>query len=271
VITSTRHPVVAAFRRLAAAPRRDDAPRGDAARRILLDGRRLIAEALDAGVVIEQVLLAADPSDARSAALGERLRAAGACVHAASPRVVQAAAGVETSQGIVATAQRPALADAALLAAPDLFLLVADQVQDPGNLGTIVRTALAAGATAVAATSGGVDPYNPKVLRATAGALFRLPVICEAAAALSRALSQRGVRVLVADARGSLDYRDVPVDRPIAIVVGNEARGPDPVWPAVGTTVRIPLFGPAESLNVAVAAALLAYEVARRGTPRIER
>jgi len=260
VITSTRHPVVAAFRRLAASPRRDEGGR------VLLDGYHLVTEALAGGVVVEQVLVNGDAGDARSDALVERLRTVGARVHFASSRVVQAAARVEASQGIVAIARRPAPGATSLLAASDLFLLVADQVADPGNLGTIVRTALAAGATAVAVTPGGVDPYNPKVLRATAGAIFRLPVICQEAPALSHALSQRGVRVLVADARGSLDYRDARVDRPLAIVVGNEARGPDPAWSAVGTAVRIPLFGPAESLNVAVAAALLAYEVARRGS-----
>ncbi len=259
MITSTRHPVVAAFRRLAQAPRRD------ADDRILLDGYHLITEALAGGIDFDQVLVDPDPVDTRRVSLAERLRAAGARVHAASPRVVQAAAQVDTSQGIVAIARRPAPGATAVLETVGLFLLVADQVHDPGNLGTMVRTALAAGATAMAITPGGVDPYNAKVLRATAGAIFRLPLVSMDAASLSGALAQHGVRMLVADARGSVDYREARVDRPVAIIVGNEARGSDPVWSAVGTGVRIPLFGPAESLNVAVAAALLLYEVVRRG------
>ena len=259
MITSTRHPVVTAFRRLAESSHRD------ADGRILLDGYHLISEALDGGIAVDQVQVSADPADARLVSMTERLRAAGARVRAASPRVVQAAAQVEVSQGIVAIARRPTPGTTALVEATDLFVLVADQVQDPGNLGTMVRTALAAGATAIAVTPGGVDPYNPKVLRATAGAIFRLPVLCMDASSLRGEFARQRVRILVADARGSVDYRDAPVGRPVAIVVGNEARGPDPVWSEVGTRVRIPLFGPAESLNVGLAAALLMYEVARRG------
>ncbi len=231
----------------------------------MLDGHRLIEEALGAGIAIDEALAAVDDADARGAALVRRLREAGARVHDATPRVVHAAALVETSQGIVAIARRPALAAEVVLAARDLFLLVADQVQDPGNLGTIVRTALAAGATAVAVTPGGADPFNPKVLRATMGAGFRLPVLSLDAASLAGALAARAILILVADARGLLDYREAPVDRPVAIVVGNEARGPDPAWSAAGVRVRIPLLGPVESLNVAAAAALLMYEVVRRG------
>lgn len=258
MITSARHPVVAVFRRLAAGKRRD-------ADRILLDGFHLITEALAGGVAIEHVLVSADAGDTRTAALAARLRAAGARVHAASPRVVQAAGAVETGQGIVAVARRPGPGAETLLAAGDLFLLIADGVADPGNLGTIVRTALAAGATAVAVSPGGVDPYHPKVLRATAGAIFHLPLLSMDATALIEALRRRAAQVLVADPRGTVDYRQAPVGRPVAIVVGNEARGPDPFWAQVGTTVRIPLLGPAESLNVSVAAALLLYEVVRRG------
>lgn len=231
---------------------------------MLLDGHRLIEEALEAGVAITEVLAAGDAADARGAALVARLKASGARVHAATSRVIQAAAQVDTSQGIVAIARRIPPASNAVLAARDLFLLIADQVADPGNLGTIMRTALAAGATAIAITTGSVDPFNPKVLRATMGAAFRLPVLSMDAASLAGVLSARGVHVLVADAHGSVDYREAPVARPVAIVVGSEARGPDPVWSDAGVTVRIPLLGPVESLNVAAAAALLLYEVARR-------
>lgn len=260
MITSTRHPVVATFRRLAAAPRRD------ADGRILLDGYHLINEALAAGVAIDQALVSADVAGGPAASLVARLLAVGARVHIASARVVQAAGAVETGQGIVAAARRPAPGAAALIDADDLFLLVADGVQDPGNLGTMVRTALAAGATAVAVTPGGVDPYQPKALRATAGAIFHLPLLSMDAAGLLEALRRRGARVLVADPRGAVDYREAPVSRPVAIVAGNEARGADPLWRDTGITVRIPLLGPVESLNVAAAAALLLYEVARRGT-----
>ncbi len=259
MITSTRHPLVQTLRRLGEHPRRDPQ------QRIILDGSRLIEEALDAGLQIETALVARDAP--RAQALVERLRAAGARVHDAAPRVVQAVSRVETTQGVVAIARRPQPAGDAVLAAPDLLLLVADRIQDPGNIGTMIRTAVAVGATAVAVTDGTVDLFLPKVLRATMGAAFRIPILSIDGTALRRILSARPVTILVADARAAVDYTDAPVTPPVAIVVGNEAAGPDPEWSGVGTRVRIPLSGPVESLNVAVAAALLLYEVTRRGRP----
>ncbi len=231
---------------------------------MLLDGPRLIEEAADAGVVIETALVARGAASARTETLAARLRAAGVRVYEATPRVVQAASRVVTSQGIVAVAHRPAAADETVLDARGLLLLVADGIQDPGNLGTMVRTAVAAGATAVAVTEGTADPFQPKVLRATMGAAFRLPVLSLDGSALRVALDARAVRVLVADARGPVDYTEAPVAPPVAIVIGNEAVGPDPAWASIGTHVRIPLYGLVESLNAAVAAGVLLYDVARR-------
>jgi TrmH family RNA methyltransferase len=259
VITSTRHPLVREFRDAAAAGRRDPD------RRILLDGPRLVADALDAGVSIEVALVAAGAAPA-AALLRERLRAAGARVHDASDRVVQAAGDVKTSQGIAALARRPDPADLRRLDAPDLVLLVADGIADPGNLGTMIRTALAAGATAVAITERAADPFLPKTVRATMGAVFRIPLIDVPVATLAPALTERRVTVFVADARADLDYTRAALAPPLAIVVGNEADGPDPRWREIGTGIRVPLHGPAESLNAAIAAGVLLYECARRRT-----
>ncbi len=256
MITSTRHRLVQAFRQ--AGERHD----GIAGERMLLDGPRLIGEALDAGVVVETALVA--PASPQGQPLADRLRAAGARVHAAAPRVVQAASRVVTSQGVVALARRPRPATDAVLGAPDLILLVADGIQDPGNLGTIIRTCVAAGASAVAITEGTVDPYGPKALRATMGAAFRIPIVTIDGAALRSGFAARRTRVLVADAHAPTEYTRVALGPPVAIVVGNESSGPDLAWDGVGERVRIPLRGPVESLNVAVAAALLLYEVARR-------
>ena len=258
MITSTRHPLVQAFRRLGdrAGRSSDD--------RIILDGPRLIEEALGAGVVVETVLTVAAAASPVQA-LAARLRGAGARVHEAAPRVVQAASRVVATQGIVALARRPRPATDEVLHAPRLVLLVADRIQDPGNIGTIIRTSVAAGATAVALTEGTVDPYLPKVLRATMGAAFRIPILTIGSVALRSALAARNVRVLVADVHAATEYTQVAVGLPVAIVVGHETAGPDPAWAGIGTRVRIPLWGPVESLNVAVAAALLLYEVARRG------
>jgi TrmH family RNA methyltransferase len=255
VITSTRHPLVRTLRRMARRPALDRT-------RLLLEGPHLVAEALDAGLPIDAALVAVG-ADGGLATLAARLRAAGARVHVAAARVVQAAGSVVTSQGIVAVARRPAAPEATLLEAADLVLLVADGIADPGNLGTMVRTALAAGATAAAA-SGGVDPFHPKALRAAAGAAFRLPILRDDARALLPRLQAKGVRVVVADPRAATDYTVAALGPPVAIVIGSEAGGPSAVWTDAGLTVRIPHYGPVESLNAATAAALLLYEVARR-------
>jgi TrmH family RNA methyltransferase len=257
MITSTRHPLVQALRRTAAHSGRRSAGL------VVLDGPRLIADALDARVPIEAALIAQDAA-ARLAALRARLEAAGVRVHEATPRVVQAASDVVTSQGIVALAHRPACAQTAVLAAADLRLLVADGIQDPGNLGTMIRTAVAAAATAVAVTGAAADPWAPKALRASMGAVFRIPLLRLGGRLLLDHLRGAGATVYVADPRGAVDYTHAALLPPLAIVVGNEACGPDPMWLAAGTRVRIPLFGPVESLNAAVAAALLLYETTRR-------
>jgi TrmH family RNA methyltransferase len=262
VITSTRHPLVLTFRRLGDHARRDP-------HRVLLDGPRLVADALDAGVMLEAVLVSAGAMETRLAPLVARARGAGARVHTAAPRVVQAAGSVITSQGIVAIAGRPPNADETILIAPDLLLLVADGIQDPGNLGTMIRTAAAAGATAVA-VAGTADPFQPKALRASMGAAFRIPILHTEAPRLRDALAARGVRVLVADPRGAVEFTEAPFDPPVAIVIGHETGGPDPVWIPPGLRVRIPLYGPVESLNAAISAAVLLYEAARHrvGEPR---
>ena len=169
-----------------------------------------------------------------------------------------------TSQGIVVVAELPPPGPAGALAEARLLLVVADGIQDPGNLGTIVRIADAAAATAVAVTGEAADPRHPKTVRATMGSLFHLPVFEMDRAGLLEALRHRGVRIFVADQGGNIDYRDADYTPPAALVLGSEARGPDPQWRvSAAGTIRIPIYGRAESLNVATAAALLLYEARR--------
>ncbi len=226
-----------------------------------------MGEALDAGIVVESALMSDREQNPATLSLGARLAAAGARVRTATPRVVQAASGVVTSQGIVALARRPPQPSAAILASSGLVLLVADGIQDPGNLGAMVRTAAASGASAVAATEGAADAFHPKVVRASVGAVFRIPILALGGAELRAALAGCGVRVVVADARGDRDYTTASLDPPLAIVIGNEAAGPNPAWFDLGARVRIPMPGPVESLNAAVAAGVLLFEIVRRRAP----
>ncbi len=265
LLSTTKAPLVKRIRALASRTQRD------AEGRLALDGIRLIEEALAAGMPIEVCVYdpAATRTSTRLAALIGALRDRRVRLVPATPHVVAASSQVETSQGIVAVAGIPATAPAATLADPALLLVVADGVQDPGNLGTIIRIADAAAATAVAATGAAADPHHPKTVRATMGSLFHLPVFEMETGALIRALQNHAVRVLVADQRGAVEYTAADYRPPVALVLGSEARGPDPRWDGVASAIlRIPIYGRAESLNVALAAGLLLYEAHR--APRAE-
>ena len=139
------------------------------------------------------------------------------------------------------------------------FVMVADRVSDPGNAGTIVRSAEAAGAHAVVFTPGSVDVYNPKVVRSTAGSLFRVPVCV----ADLHELRGRGMTLLGTSSHRGAPHTATDLTTPVAVVVGNEAHGVPDNAPVDGW-VTIRHHGAAESLNVAMAATVLAFEVARQ-------
>lgn len=259
-ITSVKNSLVKRFRALA-----DRDGRGTE-RRLVVEGVRMLEAVLDARAPVEVLMY--DPralAGPRGEVILDRVRAQGARLVTAAPHVVAACSQVETSQGVLAIVEPPHAALSDVLNADGLILAVADRLQDPGNLGTIIRIADAAGATAVLVTHGTVDPYNPKAVRATMGSLFHLPVVIAAPGEAIVLLRQRGARILVADPSGTTAYDEADYRAPIAIVLGNEGEGPDPGWrTAADATVRIPVYGRAESLNVAVAAALLLYEVKRQ-------
>jgi TrmH family RNA methyltransferase len=174
-----------------------------------------------------------------------------------------------TPQGIVAVCRQlhVPLSDA-LVADPTLIAVLA-QIRDPGNAGSVVRVADAAGADAVIFSHASVDPYNGKVVRASVGSLFHAPVVVDAELVPTLdALRQRGLQVLAADGSGDADL-DAPdtaelFARPTAWLFGNEAWGlPDDVLALADHIVRIPIYGRAESLNLATAAALCLYASAR--------
>ncbi|PHP52228.1 RNA methyltransferase [Actinomyces ruminis] len=147
------------------------------------------------------------------------------------------------------------------------LVAVLTETQDPGNAGTIIRAADAAGADAVVLVKGSVDPTNPKVVRATAGSLFHLPVLAgvELDEAV-RALQTAGLRLLAADGHGTISLFDAEAElgAPSAWLLGNEARGLAPeALDMADTVVSIPIYGRAESLNVASAAAICLYASAR--------
>jgi TrmH family RNA methyltransferase len=179
--------------------------------------------------------------------------------------VLDAMADTVTPQGIVAVARQSPTSVRDVFAMSPRLVAICEEVRDPGNLGTIIRAADAAGADAVILTGRTVDPYNPKVVRATTGSLFHLPVAVgvDLATAVQKAHAA-GVRVVAADVGGGdfLASRDILAE-PTAWLFGNEARGlDDDALALADLSLRLPIYGAAESLNLATAASVCLYETA---------
>lgn len=242
-LTSTRNPRVRAAAALAR--RRERRASG----RHLVEGPRAVGEALAAGVVEEVFHLA----DAAPAALP-----ADVVAHEVTEPVIAALADARTPQGVVAVARTPH-ADLGALAGTRL-VVVLDRLADPGNVGTVLRTADAAGADAVVVTAGSADPFGPKAVRAAVGSTYHLPVVTEvtAGAALA-ALRQAGHQVLGLDAAGTRTVHELaPHDAPLTLVLGSEAHGLDREVVYDGT-LSVPIAARAESLNAAAAAAVAVF------------
>ena len=228
----------------------------------MVEGVKVLSEALAAGVRIEAVYAAPGaPSD-----LLQRAAAAGARVLDLAPGVLERVAGTVTPQPVLAVVPYLDVELEALRGA-DLVVVCVD-VRDPGNLGTVLRSAEAAGAGGVICCNGSVDVYNPKTVRASAGSLFHVPVVAggDPGDVLER-IGTWGLCRLGAVARRGCDYSDVDLTRPTALVLGNEAAGlPRALVPGglLDDEVTIPMTGRAESLNVGMAAAVLCFEAARQ-------
>lgn len=257
-LTNIRSPRVKAARRLTKRAFREQD------RRFLAEGPQAVREALRLdGVAVE--VFATGEAESRHADLLAEARARGAEVHRASGEVMAELAQTVTPQGILAVCRfvhvplEEAVRDDARLVA------VLAHVRDPGNAGTVLRTADAAGADAVIFTDASVDPYNGKSVRASAGSLFHLPVVTGAPVRETvLRLKEQGMRVLAADGSGRRTLDEVDLAGPVAWIFGNEAWGlPEEVLELSDEVVRVPIYGQAESLNLATAAAVCLYASAR--------
>ncbi|KAA9087249.1 TrmH family RNA methyltransferase [Microbacterium radiodurans] len=190
---------------------------------------------------------------------------AGVDILFASDAVLEAMADTVTPQGIVAVARQSPTSVREVFANGPKLVAICEEVRDPGNLGTIIRAADAAGADAVVLTGRTVDPYNPKVVRSTTGSLFHLPIAVGAdlAVAVERA-HEAGMQVVAADVKGDEFLANrVALTRPTAWLFGNEARGlEDEALAQADLALRLPIYGAAESLNLATAASVCLYETA---------
>jgi TrmH family RNA methyltransferase len=144
------------------------------------------------------------------------------------------------------------------------IVVVCDRVSDPGNLGTILRSAEAAGVGGIVLITGSVDPFNPKVVRASAGALFHVPVVADVAL---QDLQHLGLPLVGTSSHQGAAYTEADLTAPFALVMGSEAHGVDPQIP-IDSWISIPHAGRAESLNVAMATTVVVFEAARQRSHR---
>lgn len=225
----------------------------------MIDGPTLLAEALAAGCAVDEVFVDVERLDGPIAELLDRAEAVGAEVFGVTPDVLRRVSDPVQPQAVTAVAKRrPVTGDALATPLPVLALI---GLADPGNAGTLVRGAVAAGFGAVAVTPGTVELLGPKALRASAGAVFRLPIVEIAAIEELRPTHTTVATTLDA----SLPYDRADLTGPVAVLIGNEAHGLDPeVAAAADVQVTIPMVGPTESLNAAMAGTVLCFEIVRQ-------
>jgi len=229
----------------------------------VIEGPDLVEAALDSGAEVEAIYVEATKLDQGDVVrLLERARDAEVRVVALAPGVLQRVADAATPQPLLASVRFALadLADLARLTTPGL-VLVLDNVRDPGNAGTIIRSADAAGALAVVLSGDSVDPYNPKTLRASAGSIFHVPVVVATLEATLAHFAQRGVRRYATVVRGGTPYHEADLSGACVVVIGNESAGLDEDAVArCDESLSIPMAGRSESLNCGVAASLIAFE-----------
>jgi len=257
-ISSRRNPVVRQFR--------DAAALGED--RLLLDGLHLVDEALGSGLEVELVAVADCLAEGTRRELVRRAGQAGARILSVSDTVLEAISPVHRPSGVVAVARRRSAALATALATPPQLVLMLHDVQDPGNVGAIIRVAEACGATGIVTGEGTAAPFGWKALRGSMGSAFRLPVATRQPldAALDAARA-RGLRVHAAVPAGGTVLPQCDLRGPTAVLLGSEGGGlPGALVAAADEQLTIPMRAPVDSLNVATAAALVVYEAHRQRT-----
>ena len=244
----------------------------DSERAFVAEGVRVVEAAFDAGAPLQSLFVAADwRSSASVAAVVERADRAGLAVFELGPGIMERVADTVSPQAVCAVvgALQVGLDELLSRAVPSSaqgVVLVCVDVRDPGNLGAVLRIASATGALGVVCCEGTVDPFNPKVVRSSAGALFRVPLVTGVGPAQALAgLAAHGYRCWATVPRGGTNYEAADFAGPTAFVFGNEGAGlPAEVVGRLDGSITIPMSDGTESLNVAMTAAVLCFDAARR-------
>ena len=232
---------------------------------LAVEGPFLVEEALNAAprVKTHSVLVASGAAEKFSALL-DRLPAEAELTQVPD-RLFESVAQTQSPQGIAALVELPAYKLEQIVAAPKPLLVVACRIQDPGNLGTMMRTALAFSASAFLTLQETVSPFNPKAVRSSAGAIFRLPLICGLDPQEALPFLSVHVRIVAAERNSPASLAQADLRGPIAILVGREATGlPEEIARYASQLLSIPIRKEVDSLNAATAASIFLYEAARQ-------
>lgn len=256
MITSTRNPHIVETRKLGQRKHRQKQGR------FAVEGLQLLYMALDAGYAPQEVFYCEDLFAGETApALLARFQQTGAEVIAVAADVLRALSDRDTPQGIVATFALPQTALESIHPGDDALVIVLDRLRDPGNIGTILRTADAAGGKAVILLTPGADPFDPKTVRASMGSLFNLALAqVDDTGTLFDWLESHRLRIIGADATRGQSWTALDWRGGVALALGNEAQGlSDALSQRITEWAALPIYGKADSLNVAVAGGVLMY------------
>jgi len=260
IISSSKNPVIKEVKSLKNRKSREEK------KLFFIEGIKITEEALKENAEIVRVIVSEEfVSREDSVHLMKTIESRGCKCFILPEKLFKEISDTETPQGIMAVLRTRHFGIDEIVR-ENASLVILDAVQDPGNMGTIIRTADAAGFDGIIMSKGCVDVYNPKVIRATMGSIFRVPFnFSENLTDTIRILKSKDIRVIAAHLKGDKNYFELDMDGNIAVVIGNEANGiSDDVTVLADELVRIPMVGRTESLNASVAAGLLMYEVLRQ-------
>ncbi|KAB3529812.1 TrmH family RNA methyltransferase [Alkaliphilus serpentinus] len=229
----------------------------------VVEGVRMLEEAIRNGVNLEMVLYSQGLLKVNGGPQLLTRLSDNFLIYKVDDKLMDKLSDTENPQGILAVASIKSIDIEKLFNKDNLFIVTLDRIQDPGNMGTIIRTAEGAGADCVILTKGSVDPYNSKALRASMGAIFHIPVIQweDDEAELISTLKEKKIKLIASDVDTKTLYLDIDYSNRFAIAIGNEANGISKrILEEADERIKIPIYGKIESFNASIAAAILIYK-----------
>lgn len=232
-----------------------------ASNKFIVEGFRFVAEALESSFFIPFLVVSEKVEGKfKNLKLKEKVKESTNIIFV-SEEIFKSICSTDTPQGIAAVVENKT----AQIDNNEGFYILTDKVQDPGNMGTIIRTANAAGAKGIIITKGTVDIYNDKTLRATMGSIFKIPIVIDEDLRILKSLKNKGFKLVVSSLDTNNNFYDINLKNKIIIAVGNEGSGiSDEIYNLSDEKIKIPMPGNVESLNVAVAASIMMFEAVRQ-------